>query len=77
MRINVRSVLLFSGCAIAFLGTAYALDRSLPHPFREYPGIEYRLGSIPLPSDYQEKTEWAFARLNVSSWLEQWLSGAR
>jgi hypothetical protein len=32
-------------------------------PFREFPGIEYRLGVIPLPQDYQEKTEWAFARL--------------
>jgi hypothetical protein len=32
-------------------------------PFREFQGIEYRLGSIPLPPDYQEKTEWAFARL--------------
>jgi hypothetical protein len=63
MRINGRSALLLSGCALAFLGTAYALDRSLPLPFREYPGIEYRLGSIPLPPDYQEKTEWAFARL--------------
>jgi hypothetical protein len=32
-------------------------------PFREFPGVEYRLGDIPLPTDYQEKTEWAFARL--------------
>jgi hypothetical protein len=30
-------------------------------PFRQYPGIEYN--NFPLPSDYQEKTEWAFARL--------------
>src|SRR5579864_3237415 len=30
-------------------------------PFREYPGIEYN--DFPLPPDYQEKTEWAFARL--------------
>jgi len=37
----------------------YAFQR----PFRELPGIEYRLGRIPLPPDYQEKTEWAFARL--------------
>jgi hypothetical protein len=32
-------------------------------PFREFNGVEYRLGDIPLPPDYQEKTEWAFARL--------------
>lgn len=30
-------------------------------PFREYPGIEYN--NFPLPADYAEKTEWAFARL--------------
>ncbi len=34
-----------------------ALDR----PFREYPGVEYE--DFPLPPDYQEQTEWAFARL--------------
>jgi uncharacterized protein DUF4159 len=32
-------------------------------PFREYNGVEYRVGDIQLPPDYQEKTEWAFARL--------------
>jgi hypothetical protein len=30
-------------------------------PFREYPGVEYE--NFPLPKDYQEKTEWVFARL--------------
>ena len=30
-------------------------------PFKEYPGLEYN--NFPLPPDYQEKTEWAFARL--------------
>ncbi len=50
-------------CTIACLGSAYALDRTLPHSFREYPGIEYRLGTIPLPPDYRQTTEWTFARL--------------
>jgi Domain of unknown function (DUF4159) len=50
-------------CAIFFIGGAFAIDRTLPRPFREYPGIEYRVGSIPLPPDYQEKSEWAFARM--------------
>jgi hypothetical protein len=58
-----RKALFFTICAILFLGSAYAVDRTLPHAFREYPGIEYRLGTIPLPEDYTEKTEWAFARL--------------
>jgi len=30
-------------------------------PFRQYPGIEYN--TFALPPDWQEKTEWAFARL--------------
>jgi hypothetical protein len=47
-----------AGCA-AVLGTLCAFQR----PFREFPGVEYRLGEIPLPPDYREKTEWAFARL--------------
>lgn len=58
-----RAILWFLGCTFILIGTSYALDKTLPRPFQEYPGIEYRLGTIPLPSDYQEKTEWAFARL--------------
>ena len=30
-------------------------------PFRDYPGVEYN--DFEIPSDFQEKTEWAFARL--------------
>jgi hypothetical protein len=47
-----------AGCA-ALIGSLLAFQR----PFREFPGVEYRVGDIPLPPDYQEKTEWAFARL--------------
>jgi hypothetical protein len=43
---------------IASLGVLLA-----QRPFREFTGTEYRIGEIPLPPDYQEKTEWAFARL--------------
>jgi Domain of unknown function (DUF4159) len=32
-------------------------------PFREFPGVEYRIGDIALPGDFMEKTEWTFARL--------------
>jgi Domain of unknown function (DUF4159) len=49
--------------AISFLCTAYALDRTLPKPFRQIEGVEYRIGSIPLPPDYAESTEWTFARM--------------
>jgi hypothetical protein len=41
---------------LAFLGATYAQK-----PFREYPGIEYN--DYPIPPDWAEKTEWAFARL--------------
>jgi hypothetical protein len=37
----------------------YALQR----PFRQFNGVEYSIGDIPMPPDWQEKTEWAFARL--------------
>ena len=47
------------GLAIAALGSLSAFQL----PFREFPGVEYRLGDIPLPADWQEKTEWTFARL--------------
>jgi hypothetical protein len=60
---KIRSAWFLPACAVAFLGSAYGLDRTLPHPFRQYSGVEYRLGSIPLPPDYQNKAEWAFARL--------------
>src|SRR5437899_1173901 len=34
-------------------------------PFKEYPGAEYE--NFPLPSDWNEKTEWTRARLRVPS----------
>lgn len=44
---------------LSALGTLWAFHM----PFREFPGVEYRLGDIPLPLDWQEQTEWVFARL--------------
>src|SRR3954466_7815550 len=52
-----RRVSLAFCCALIFLGTLSAFQR----PFRQYPGVEYY--DVPLPPDWQEKTEWAFARL--------------
>src|ERR1700726_4315245 len=45
------------GCALTLVGVSYAYQS----PFREYPSVEY--GSPPVPADYQEKTEFAFARM--------------
>jgi hypothetical protein len=48
--------------ASVILGTVGFLGALLAQkPFREYPGREYE--NFEMPTDYQEKTEWAFARL--------------
>ena len=49
--------ILVAAAALVFVAGLGAWQR----PFREYPGIEYN--TFPLPPDYREKTEWAFARL--------------
>jgi hypothetical protein len=41
---------------LLFLGILYG-----QRPWKEYPAFEYN--DFPIPADYQEKTEWAFARL--------------
>lgn len=51
-----KALFLLVGGLLLLSGT-YAFQR----PFREYPGVEYE--NFPLPPDYREKTEWAFARL--------------
>jgi len=48
-----------AACGLCFVGAVFAFQR----PFREFPGVEYSLGEIPMPPDSREKTEWAFARL--------------
>src|SRR5579862_1992753 len=45
------------GCAAASLAVLYAFQR----PFHQFPGVEYR--QFETPPDWDEKTEWAFARL--------------
>src|SRR5258708_6614433 len=54
---SFRKALRWVGCAGILLGVVYAFER----PFRQYPGVEYR--SFELTPDWDEKTEWAFARL--------------
>src|SRR5882762_11643272 len=49
------------GCALVLVGVSYAYQG----PFREYPSVEY--GVRQLPPDYQEKTEFAFARMMYPS----------
>jgi hypothetical protein len=51
----------------ALLGVVYAAHRNIPQPFRQYPGDEYHEGQIPLPPDFDQTTEWVFARLMYPS----------
>ena len=51
-----RGVWLLSALAALITGL-FAFQR----PFRQFPGVEYE--DFPLPPDWQEKTEWTFARL--------------
>jgi hypothetical protein len=54
---NVRKASCWLGCGFVFIGALYAFQR----PFKQYPGVEYF--SFELTPDWQEKGEWAFARL--------------
>ena len=47
-------------------GALYAWQR----PWREYPGVEYE--NFPIPPDYQEKSEWVFARLMYPAMPGSW-----
>jgi len=55
--VRLRNSLLAPVSGFLLFSVAYALQR----PWREYPGFEYE--AFPIPPDYQEKTEWLFARL--------------
>jgi hypothetical protein len=54
---NVRKASCWLGCGFVFIGALYAFQR----PFRQFPGVEYF--NFDLPPDWQDKGEWAFARL--------------
>jgi len=56
---KIRKAPAMLACGLAVAGVLFAFQR----PFREFNGVEYRIGEIPLPPDYQEHTEFAFARL--------------
>src|SRR5258707_65928 len=45
------------GSVFVLLSTMFAFQR----PFRQFPGVEY--SNFETPADWEEKTEWAFARL--------------
>jgi hypothetical protein len=58
----VKPLLLIA--SLAFIGCLYsAVQRNVPLPFRQYDGVEYSVGEIPLPADADVKSEWTFARL--------------
>jgi hypothetical protein len=55
---TTRKALLLLAAGVACFMTVYAAER----PFRVYISME-SYDNIPLPPDYQEKTDWIFARL--------------
>ena len=55
---RIRTIFIAALLSLVALASAFAWQL---RPFREYPGIEYE--DFPIPPDYQEKTEWVFARL--------------
>jgi len=55
---RIRTIFIAALLSLVALVSAFAWQL---RPFREYPGIEYE--DFPIPKDYQEKTEWVFARL--------------
>jgi hypothetical protein len=59
MRFRKAGWLIFAGPMLA--GVLFAYQAAHVHTWREYPAFEYN--NFPIPPDYQEKTEWAFARL--------------
>ena len=52
----MRKALRWPALSLIFVSAALAFQR----PFHQFPGVEYRYFEI--PPDWQEKTEWAFAR---------------
>ena len=48
-------------CALVLFGGLYGAVYAFQRPFREYPSVEF--GFEPLPPDWKETTEFAFARL--------------
>ena len=57
MGMRILKPLLALSFALAAVSVLYAFQR----PFKEYPSVEY--GVMPLPPDWDQKTEFAFARL--------------
>jgi hypothetical protein len=54
--LHLRRAVIVAIGSLATISGLYAIQ-----PWREYPGVEYE--NFPIPKDYQEKTEWVFARL--------------
>jgi hypothetical protein len=53
-----RQVFGVAGCGLALIGALYGFQK----PFRQYTSFE-RYDNIPMPPDWQDKTEWVYARL--------------
>jgi hypothetical protein len=71
----IRRGALVAGCGVALLTTLHAFQ---PRAFREYPGVEYSLGEVPLPPDWNQPAEFAFVRLMFpGGWNDGYCSTGR
>ena len=61
MGIRRASWMVAAGFAFLSASLAWQLQKPHVHTWQEFPAFEYN--DFPIPADYQEKTEWAFARL--------------
>jgi len=72
VRIKFPHAMWLSTIALACFSTVYAFQK----PFRQYPGVEY--SRFETPPDYQEKTEFQFARLMFAGgWNDGYASTGR
>ncbi len=64
--------------AVIGLTAGLSVLHAFQKPFKEYPGVEYRLGDIPLPADWQQPAEFAFARMMFpGGWNDGYCSTGR
>jgi len=68
---NLRRVVVAACGVLALAGAVYGFQK----PFRLYPSFE-PLDDVSLPSDWNEKTEWVFARLMYPNHPNAWLASA-
>jgi hypothetical protein len=69
---STRRIAALLACSLGLIGAVFGFQK----PFRQYLSME-AYDNIPLPEDWQEKTEWVFARLMYPQHPEARFGGGR